>query len=131
MGNPHLGFTPQAQSHAETCYCMNDIPVIIHMYLWSVQVHVVRGTDFPQTLTPKPPCGDLSGIDLYYNQRCWLDTNSVGQCTLPPLYLRLTVGGARFGLGHWLGCRPVIQQLVFAWVRIPSPGHHGHSVFLQ
>ena len=45
MGNPHLGFTPQAQSHAETCYCMSDIPVIIHMYLWSVQVHVVGGTD--------------------------------------------------------------------------------------
>ena len=77
----------------------------------------------PDVETP-PPCGDLSGIDLYDNQRCWLDTYSVGECrpTSPPLYLRLTVGAGGFGLGQWLGCRPVIQQLVSAWVRTPSPG---------
>ena len=73
---------------------MNDIPVIIHMYLWSVQVHVVGGTDqgvaqlqqefFPD-VEPNPPCGDLSGI--YCNQRCWMDKNRVGQSTSPSLSL--------------------------------------------
>ena len=41
------------------------------MYLWSVQVHVVGGTDqgvaqlqqeFFPNFEPNPPCGDLSGI---------------------------------------------------------------------
>ena len=36
MGNPHLGFTPQAQSHAETCYCISDIPVIIGLVYWGL-----------------------------------------------------------------------------------------------
>ena len=63
---------------------------LIHMYLWSVQVHVVGGTDQGvaqlqqesfQTLRPKSPWGDLSGI--YCNQRCWMDKNRVGQSISP------------------------------------------------
>ena len=35
---------------------------------------------------------------------------------------------ARLGLGQWLWCRPVKQQLVSAWVRTPSPtADHFHS----
>ena len=46
------------------------------------------------------------------NQR--IDKDRVGQSISPSLPLVYR------GLVQWLGCRPVSQQLVSAWVRIPQ-----------
>ena len=100
MGNSNIGFT---QRHA-----------VIHMYLWSVQVHVVRGADqgvaqlqqefFPEFETQIPPPPPRRAFLDILCQGCWMDKHRTGQSNYFTLF-SLGTPWEEVGLGlvQWLG----------------------------